>query len=127
LLEAKPVMFLGDLDANHAWAFTKDVARTLVAASRYAGDWGRAFHVPSQHAPPRDLIRKAAAILGKEVPEIRTYCPAEMEASGMHELVEMTYLFARPSLVDSSDAEQLLGVTASSLDRMLRDTLRGFH
>jgi hypothetical protein len=44
----------------------------------------------------------------------------------MHELVEMTYLFDRPLLVDSSDAEQLLGATASSLDVMLADTLRGY-
>jgi nucleoside-diphosphate-sugar epimerase len=124
VLAARPVVFIGDLDANHAWTYTKDVARTLVLASRFTGNWGRAFHVPSQHASPRGLIQKTAAILGKESPEIRTFSPAEMDASGMHELVEMTYLFDRPLLVDSSDAEHLLGATASSLEIMLGDTLR---
>jgi len=42
----------------------------------------------------------------------------------MHELVEMSYLFERPLLVDASDAEQLLGVKASRLDEMIVDTMR---
>ena len=33
------------------------------------------------------------------------------------------YLFEKPLLVDAGDTERLLGVTASSLDTMVRDTL----
>jgi len=124
LLESKPVAFLGDLDANHAWAFTKDVAKTLVAASSYSGEWGRAFHVPSQHISPRELMQRTAAMLGKELPNVSTYSHAQMEAFGMHELVEMSYLFENPLLVDSSDSEATLGVKAQSLDVMIADTLR---
>jgi hypothetical protein len=47
-----------------------------------------------------------------------------MEALGMQELIEMSYLFESPLLVDSSDSETLLGVKASSLEEMLADTLR---
>ncbi|KAA1184896.1 NAD-dependent epimerase/dehydratase family protein [Rhizobium tropici] len=124
LLDSKPVAFLGDLDANHAWTFTKDVARTLVAASSYSGEWGRAFHVPSQHVSPRELMQRTAAMLGKELPDISIYSHAQMEAFGMHELVEMSYLFESPLLVDSSDSEAILGVEAQSLDAMIADTLR---
>ena len=124
IIEGKPTAFIGDLDATHAWTFTRDVARTLVAASRYTGEWGRAFHVPSQHASPRELIRKTAAMLGREVSETRSYSVPEMEALGMHELIEMSYLFESPLLVDSSDSETLLGVKASSLEEMIADTLR---
>ncbi|TIW90727.1 MAG: oxidoreductase, partial [Mesorhizobium sp.] len=53
-----------------------------------------------------------------------SYSIPEMEALGMHELIEMTYLFESPLLVDSSDAETLLGVKASSLEEMIADTLR---
>jgi len=95
-----------------------------VAASRYTDEWGRAFHVPSQYASPRELVRKAAAMLGREVSDLRSYAVSEMEALGMQEVVEMRYLFDRPLLVDSSDTEHLLGVTASSLDAMIADTLR---
>jgi nucleoside-diphosphate-sugar epimerase len=124
IIEGKPTAFIGDLDAIHAWSFTRDVARTLVAASRYAGEWGRAFHVPSQPAAPRELILKTAAMLGREVSEMRSYSVSEMEALGMHELIEMRYLFESPLLVDSSDAETLLEVRASSLEEMIADTLR---
>ncbi|MER9135065.1 NAD-dependent epimerase/dehydratase family protein [Mesorhizobium sp. M0830] len=124
IIEGKPNAFFGNLEATHAWSFTKDVARTLVAASRYTGEWGRAFHVPSQHASPRELILKTVAMLRREVSEVRSYSVSEMEALGMHELVEMSYLFERPLLVDSSDAEALLGVKASSLEVMIADTLR---
>jgi nucleoside-diphosphate-sugar epimerase len=124
IIEDKPTAFIGDLDATHAWTFTRDVARTLVAASRYTGEWGRAFHVPSQHASPRELIRKTAEMLGREVTEARSYSVPEMEELGMHELIEMSYLFESPLLVDSSDSEALLGVKASSLEEMIADTLR---
>jgi hypothetical protein len=35
----------------------------------------------------------------------------------------MAYLFEKPLLLDAGDTEKLLGVTASSLDTMVRDTL----
>ncbi|WP_214470745.1 NAD-dependent epimerase/dehydratase family protein [Mesorhizobium sp. dw_380] len=124
IIEGKPTAFIGDLDATHAWTFTKDVAKTLVAASRYTGEWGRAFHVPSQHASPRELIHKTAAMLRREILETRSYSIPEMEALGMHELIEMSYLFETPLLVDFSDAETLLGMKASSLEVMIADTLR---
>jgi hypothetical protein len=67
---------------------------------------------------------KTAAMLRREVSEVRSYSVSEMEALGMHELIEMSYLFERPLLVDSSDAEALLGVKASGLEVMIADTLR---
>jgi nucleoside-diphosphate-sugar epimerase len=69
LLVGKPAVIPGDLDALHAWSFTKDVARTLVAASRYSGDWGRAFHVPSQHASVRDLASRFTELGGTPLPD----------------------------------------------------------
>lgn len=127
LFEGKPISFLGDLDANHAWSYTKDVARTLVAAAMYSGEWGRAFHVPSRYASPRKLIQQAAKMLGKDVPEIRTLSVVEMKLLGMNELVEMRYLFTDPLIVDSTETEESLGVRADSLDTMLADTLREHH
>ncbi|TPN48183.1 MULTISPECIES: NAD-dependent epimerase/dehydratase family protein [unclassified Mesorhizobium] len=124
IIEEKPTAFIGDLDATHAWTFTKDVAKTLVAASRYTGEWDRVFHVPSQHASPRELIHKTAAMLRRNIVDTRSYSIPEMEALGMHELIEMSYLFESPLLVDFSDAETLLGVKASSLETMIADTLR---
>lgn len=123
LLKNEPVAFLGDPDAAHAWSFTKDTAKTLVAASRFTGEWGRAFHVPSQSASVRELVRRFAAALKIDVPKLSRLTMADLESIGFSEGIEMSYLFEKPLLLDAGDTEKLLGVTASSLDTMVRDTL----
>jgi nucleoside-diphosphate-sugar epimerase len=123
ILRREPVAFPGDLDAIHAWSFTKDTAKTLVAGARYTGEWNRAFHVPSQNASIRKLTEKFSAALGFETPELRQLTTDELEAIGFHEGVEMRYLFDKPLVVDATDTEQLLGIKASSLETMIKETL----
>lgn len=123
LLENQPVSFLGDPDVLHAWSFTKDTAKTLVAASRFTGEWGRAFHVPSQSASVRELVRRFATALNIDVPNLLRLTSADLEAIGFSEGIEMAYLFEKPLLLDAGETEKLLGVTATSLDAMIRDTL----
>lgn len=123
LLENQPVSFLGDPDVLHAWSFTKDTAKTLVAASRFTGEWGRAFHVPSQSASVRELVRRFATALNIDVPNLLRLTSADLEAIGFSEGIEMAYLFEKPLLLDAGETEKLLGVTATSLDTMIRDTL----
>jgi nucleoside-diphosphate-sugar epimerase len=123
LLKREPVAFLGDLDAVHAWSFTKDTAKTLVAASRFTGEWGRAFHVPSQSASVRELVQRFAAALKIDVPSLSRLTAADLEGIGFSEGIEMSYLFEKPLLLDAGETEELLGVTASSLDTMVHDTL----
>jgi nucleoside-diphosphate-sugar epimerase len=123
LLKNEPVAFLGDPDVAHAWSFTKDTARTLVAASRFTGKWGRAFHVPSQSASVRELVRRFAVALKIDVPDLLRLTSADLEGIGFSEGIEMSYLFEKPLLLDAGDTEKLLGVAASSLDTMVSDTL----
>ena len=123
LLKNEPVAFLGDPDVAHAWSFTKDTARTLIAASRFTGKWGRAFHVPSQSASVRELVRRFAVALKIDVPDLLRLTSADLEGIGFSEGIEMSYLFEKPLLLDAGDTEKLLGVAASSLDTMVSDTL----
>lgn len=123
LLKNEPVSFLGDPDVAHAWSFTKDTAKTLVAASRFTGEWDRAFHVPSQSASVRELVRRFATALNIDVPNLLRLTSADLEAIGFSEGIEMAYLFEKPLLLDAGETEKLLGVTATSLDTMIRDTL----
>lgn len=123
LLKNEPVSFLGGPDVTHAWSFTKDTAKTLVAASRFTGEWGRAFHVPSQTASLRELVRRFAVALKIDVPNLSRLTAADLESIGFSEGIEMAYLFEKPLLLDASETEKLLGVTATSLDTMIRDTL----
>jgi nucleoside-diphosphate-sugar epimerase len=126
LLAGKSIALPGDLDTVHPWSFTKDVARTLVAATRYQGDWGRAFHVPSQHATVRDIAVRFAELAGAPAPDLRSLSDEELASDDdlMREIAEMAYLFEDPCILEASESEQLLGVSASSLDAMIRDTLK---
>lgn len=129
LLAGQPACMPGDVDTPHAWTFTKDVARTLVAASSYRGDWGRAFHVPSRHVTVRDLASRFAAHAGVAPAGVSALSREDLIAMArndtlLREVIEMTYLFDRPCILDASETERLLGVSASSLDTMIRDTLR---
>ncbi len=127
LLDGKEGMIPGDLDAPHAWSYIRDVARTLVAAARYRGDWGRAFHVPSQHVSIRDLAGRFAQAAGLAAPALRALSDLDLAAMSadalIRELPEMAYLFQRSLIVDAADTERLLGISASSIDEMVRDTL----
>lgn len=123
LEKAAAISFPGNPDALHAWSFTKDTAKTLVAAASYTGEWGRGFHAPTQHVSIRELIGKFAAALEINAPELHRMTATQLAAVGFHEAIEMLYLFDKPLLVDSGDTERLLGVTASSLEAMIRDTL----
>jgi nucleoside-diphosphate-sugar epimerase len=125
LLKKDPlVSFPGDPDATHAWSFTKDTARTLLAAARYTGKWGCAFHAPVQHVSIRELVAKFAAALEISTPEIRRMTTTQLAGIGFHEAIEMLYLFEKPFRVDAADTERLLEVSASSLQVMIQDTLR---
>lgn len=124
LQKQRSVSFPGDPDAVHAWSFTKDTARTLVAAADYQGEWGRAFHVPSQNASLRSLVERFAAALDLQAPALHPLAPADLEKIGFHEAIEMLYLFEKPLLVDAEESTRLLGITPSSLEAMIADTLR---
>lgn len=130
LLAGEPASVVGDLDALHAWSFTKDVARTLVAASRFSGEWGRAFHAPSAHASARDLAIRFAELSGNPLPDLRVLTDEDLEGLArrdeiMREVVEMAYLFKEPCILDASDAEEILAVFATPLDEIIHDTLNG--
>jgi nucleoside-diphosphate-sugar epimerase len=129
LLAGKPAAWPGDLDTAHPWSFTKDVARTLVAVSRYSGGWGRAFHVPSQHISVRDLSARFAELAGAPLPDLHALTDDDLNALAredefMREIAEMAYLFRRSYIFDASYTELVFGIKASSLDTMIEDTLQ---
>jgi nucleoside-diphosphate-sugar epimerase len=128
IARGKPASFPGDLDALHSWTFTLDVARTLVAASRFAGSWGRAWHVPSNDLSLRALSARAAEIAAAPAASLTRMPMAELEGLGafdtiMREVIEMTYLYDRPLCLNSTATQQALGVRATPIDKVLRDTL----
>lgn len=127
-LKGEVSRFPGDVDLAHSWSFTKDVARTLVAACASDASWGRAWHVPSRVASVRQLAEMAAAAVGAATPQLARLPREELIALAaadpmMREVAEMAYLFESECILDSRETERLLGLSASPLEEALRDTL----
>jgi hypothetical protein len=68
-------------------------------------------------------VQRFAAALKIDVPSLSRLTAADLEGIGFSEGIEMSYLFEKPLLLDAGETEELLGVTASSLDTMVHDTL----
>jgi nucleoside-diphosphate-sugar epimerase len=128
IVRGLPASFPGDLDADHSWSFTLDVARTLVAASQSPQSWGRAWHAPSSNLSLRALAARAARAVGAPEPDLRRMSANELahvaaDVPVMREVMEMTYLFDRPCVLDWAETRQALGVSATPIERVIRDTV----
>ncbi|TWJ23999.1 nucleoside-diphosphate-sugar epimerase [Micromonospora endolithica] len=116
VLAGRRVVLPVDFDAPHTWTYIDDVARTLVVAAADERAWGRAWHVPS--APPvsvRELATRAAALAGAPAPRLTRLPYPGLWLGGLvnpfaRELRETAHQFARPFVMDSRAATELLGV-----------------
>lgn len=110
-----------DLDAPHTWTDVRDVAALLVAGVDDPRSWGRAWHVPSGPAcSVRELAAVAAAQLDVRA-KVRSLPYAVVWAGGLfnpllRELRETQHQFRRPFVLDSSAAQEKLGLEPHSLD-----------
>jgi nucleoside-diphosphate-sugar epimerase len=119
-----------DLDADHSWTFTGDVARTLVAASRSETSWRRAWHVPSTTRSIRGLAERLCEVGRLPAPRLARMTHSEFSAlaagdSILAAVTEMLYLFDGPAVMEASETTRALGVTVTPLDEVLADTLLG--
>lgn len=123
------IAFPADLDAPHSWTSTVDAARTLAAVSRRPDAFGQPWHVPSTVASVREVTRKFAGLVGAPSPRLEAMPAAQLAElaaanSMMAELPEMAYLWDAPFVLDAARTERELGITATPLDEVLRETAR---
>ena len=119
---------LGDDDVPHAFAYIEDVGRAAATLGTREEALGRTWITP--HAPAltqREMLERAARLLGRE-PRIRVLGPAMMRIGGIfvpeaRAMVEMLYEFTEPFLVDASQTEEALGLSATPVDEGLRRTV----
>ncbi|MFI2649392.1 NAD-dependent epimerase/dehydratase family protein [Micromonospora fulviviridis] len=129
VLAGQRVFLPVDWDAPHTWTYIPDVARALVAAATDERAWGRAWHVPSAPAVSmRDLAGRAAALVGAPAPRLTRMPYPVLWVAGLanpfaRELRETAYQFDRPYVLDSTAATATLGVEATPLDRVVKETV----
>ncbi|MFN8128299.1 MAG: NAD-dependent epimerase/dehydratase family protein [Candidatus Nanopelagicales bacterium] len=126
----KTVRVLGAADQPHTWTYTGDVATTLAAVARDAATWGRAWHVPSNEPRTQSqVVADLAEALGVVAPAVRPIPVAALRVAGVfspeiRELREMLYEFDRPFVMDSSAAQNQLGLKPTPWDEVIEETLR---
>ncbi len=132
LLAGKNVQVLGSPDSLHTWTYTEDMAMTLVALGADERAWGRAWHVPSAlECTQREAIARLAEMVGVPMPKVSTVPGLLLKALGlvnptMRELPEVAYQLEQPFVMDSSAAQQELGLVPTPADDVLRALLSGF-
>jgi nucleoside-diphosphate-sugar epimerase len=129
VLAGKRAAAPADLDAPHSWTYTGDVARTHLAVAADAGSWGRAWHVPT--GPPksfREVATRAAELAGAPAPRLSAMPYPMLWIGGLFNPMaraarETQYQFRKPFELDSSAATAAFGITPTSLDDALHETI----
>ncbi|GGF04172.1 NAD-dependent epimerase/dehydratase family protein [Mycetocola zhadangensis] len=128
ILANKRSWAIGNPALPHSWAYLPDLARTVVAASEYRGDWGRVWHVPAASNLSRtEICRIVNARYGVRgsisgIPSlvlkgVGTFNPILREVS------KSSYQFLAPFLSDATETESMLDVGATAWERALDDTV----
>ncbi|MFE9177657.1 NAD-dependent epimerase [Streptomyces sp. NPDC007126] len=117
-----------ELDVPHSYSAIGDTARTLVAASRDEQAYGRAWHVPTSTLSVRELAGRLAALAGAPEPRMEELTERDLTLLAFTEpfwaeLHEVLTKPGRPFVVDYSETEKILGVSATPVDDVLAEVL----
>ncbi|MGM7776694.1 NAD-dependent epimerase/dehydratase family protein [Arthrobacter sp. KNU-44] len=131
LLASKTARVVGDPALEHSWSFLPDIAATLIAAADHTGDWGRAWHVPSASVPRTEIVRRVNERWGVNgrVASIPQWFLSALGAvvPMMREISASSYQFRMPFVVDSTETQKMLGVTATPWDEALEATVDSYR
>ncbi|MCQ4199435.1 NAD-dependent epimerase [Streptomyces coelicoflavus] len=128
VLDGRLALVPQELDVPHSYSAIGDTARTLVAASRNEEAYGRAWHVPTSTLSVRELAGRLAALAGAPEPRMEELTERDLTLlaftepfwAEMHEVLTMP---GRPFVIDYSETEKILGVSATPVDDVLGEVL----
>jgi nucleoside-diphosphate-sugar epimerase len=128
VLEGRLALVPQELDVPHSYSAIGDAARTLVAASRYEQAYGRAWHVPTATLSVRELAGRLAGLAGAPEPRLEEMTERDLTLlaftdplwAEMHELLTKP---GHPFVIDYSETEKILGVSATPVDDVLREVI----
>ena len=131
-LAGKSAQVVGDPSRPHSYTFIPDAGRTMAELGTRDDVSGEVFHVPNAPArSTREIVDMIAEQLGTEV-EVQVAPKLLLRVMGLfnpsiREVIEMLYEFEQPFVVDSSKAEQRLGLSPTPLDEALATTIAWFR
>jgi len=125
ILAGKTVSVIGSPDQPHSWTAIDDVATTLVAIAGDERAWGRAWHVPSAApATQRQLIGMLCEAGSLDQVKVKGIPRLALRMAGMasptiREMIEISYQFEHPFVIDSQAATRRFGIEATPLSETI--------
>ena len=131
VLRSKTAHVVGIPSMNHSWSYLPDIATTLIAAADYQGEWGRIWHVPSASLDRVEIARQLNARYGTQG-KVSGYSQWMLRSLGsvspmMKEVWASSYQFVVPFIIDSTETERELGVSATDWDEALFTTASSYR
>ncbi len=132
ILASKRSWAIGNPALAHSWAYLPDLADTVLAASSYAGEWGRVWHVPAATNLSRTEICRQVNERYRVRGSISGIPPWLLASIGvvnpvLREVSASSYQFLTPFLSDAAQTERELGVQASDWDTALNATVESYR
>lgn len=129
VLKGKRISVIGSPDLPHSFTYVPDLAAAMIKAAATPELWDTVLHAPTGPAPTqRELIAAFAAAAGVETPAVGRLPMGLMRAVGLvhrgtRELLELSFQFTAPFVMDSSRSEQLLGLAPTPIDVAAKETV----
>jgi len=131
VVNGKSVSVIGSADQPHSWTAINDVAATLATLASDERAWGRAWHVPSaQPATQREMVQMIGKAAGRESVKVTAIPRLALRLAGLaspttRELLEISYQFERPFVIDSTSTTATFGIHATSLAVTVQEAISG--
>jgi nucleoside-diphosphate-sugar epimerase len=127
-LAAKRADFIGDPDLLHTYSYVPDIAAGLATLGTDKRAVGQIWHLPGPETVTTQEVMDLVAIELKHPVGIRNVSKFALRAIGlvnpmMRELVEMSYEFEEPFVLDTTKYESTFGVSGTPMATAITDTL----
>lgn len=121
VLAGKPAECMGDPDMPHSYTYVEDIADALIVLGARDEAVGQVWHLPTPPAEStRALTRRLGAALGLDIAVTRVprllLRAAGLFSPFMRELVEMTYQWEVPYVLDDSRYRASFGAAATPVE-----------
>lgn len=127
VVAGKTARVVGGMTQPHTFTYLPDIVRTLIAAadSEHAG---RVWHVPSPEPLTRLQLAERINALTGDQGKVRQFPSWEMKALGvlvpfLRAVNSAAYQFDKPFVMDATETERLLGLTATPWETALTTTV----
>jgi len=131
-LAGKPAQLLGNPDLPHTYTYIPDIGEALVLLGERDEALGQPWHLPN---PETLTTRQLVELIYQQAdypPKLRVAPKLLLRLMGLfnptvRELVEMTYEFEEPFIVDSTKFQTQLGMTATPIQDALAQTVEWYQ